>query len=461
MGTPPFMARRRHALQAATELLDDLDIDQEQPVDVFEAIARLGLWLVFQPLTTLLGAVVPQGSGGIMITTEREPAIQRYTAAHEVGHWALDHNRPAFDTESDILRPGGVERELVAQWFASYFLMPPPLVHATVSRYLQAGMDVSPPAAYLVARDMRVSYEAALRQMANLDVITDHQLKKLLNVRPLRAKQELAYGHRPQVGNADVWPLVSTMSRTAEEVAVVVAVNDEIVIALPETRSTDYRWLDDATNARRAARQARPAPPPFAPLPSARPIAPSRPDPPRPTKADIDAALALLPGRQSNHRNEERDDAAECYPADAGLALVFDEYRPGWARITARDPAPLRRHIAAAATEPTDFLSPAREVASEQVPTDPPDPANPGVGAMGQRVLALRAYAEGHYTHVLHYAPVHDPHALPAATFTIDASVAPPPGVLNRRALMDIELDNGTDTSEIDSTDRSGDETHQ
>jgi len=156
---PRFVAQRRRALQAAAELLDELEIDQEQPIDVFDSITRLGLWLVFTPLKTLLGAIVPQGDGGIMITTERQPGIHRYTAAHEIGHWELDHDRTAFDTYDDVLNPAANERERLAQWFASYFLMPPPLVHATASRHLvRPDTDVSPAQAYLVARDMHVSY---------------------------------------------------------------------------------------------------------------------------------------------------------------------------------------------------------------------------------------------------------------------------------------------------------------
>lgn len=254
----PFLGRSRRALQAAASLLDELHIDQEKPVDVFQVIEQLGLWLVFQPLDVLLGAVLPQGNGGILITTERRPTLQRYTAAHEIGHWELDHNQLSFDTDHDVLSPGVNERERLAQYFASYFLMPPPLVHAVASRHgIRRRENVSPAQAYLAARDMRVSYEAALRQMNNLQVITEHQRDTLLQTQPLRAKQDLAYGHRPETGSADVW----TLDLRAPHQQVDVLIDDEIVITLPENRSTGYRWLDDNLNDQRAARRARPAPP--------------------------------------------------------------------------------------------------------------------------------------------------------------------------------------------------------
>src|ERR1700710_900830 len=124
------LARRRHALQAADELLNDRDINQDEPVDVFDISDRLALWLVFNRLDSLLGATLPKGTGGIMLTTTRGPSIQRYTAAHEIGHWILDFNEPAFDPDDDIFYPTA-DREQLAQLFAGQLLMPPPLVFKT------------------------------------------------------------------------------------------------------------------------------------------------------------------------------------------------------------------------------------------------------------------------------------------------------------------------------------------
>lgn len=456
MGTSPFIARRRRAMQAAAELLDQLDIDQEQPVDVFDAIGRLGMWLVFQRLRSLLGAVVAQGSGGVMITTEREPAIQRYTAAHEIGHWRLDYNPTAFDTETDVFNPGANERERVAQWFASYFLMPPPLVHTTVARHLSTGTTMSPATAYLIARDMQVSYEAALRQMANLDILIDRERDNLLAIPRLKAKQDAAQGHRPQDGYADVWLVDErSLERTVEQVDVVV--HDEIVVALPENRTTGYRWLGEAARAGRANLRARPAPPPFTPpaTAAAARTRPPQPHPPQRTTADITAALALLPQHAHTQQGNATDTAgAGTSPTTTdqspdGLQIVLDEYRPGWALIGPRDIRKLREHIAGRPSEPTKFPAPAagEGATTPGQPSRQPDPPNLGVGATGRRLLVLQARVEGQFRHVLHYAPIHEPHTLPAATFTISANVIPPPAVLHRRALLEVDLDDAGDQS--------------
>lgn len=439
MATSPFVAGRRRALQAAAELLDELDVDQEQPVDVFDAIERLGMWLVFQPLKSLLGAVIPQGPGGVMITTEREPAIQRYTAAHEIGHWRLDHNPTAFDTETDVLNPGASERERLAQWFAAYFLMPPPLVHAVVDRYRSAGEAISPATAYMIARDMRVSYEAALHQMANVEILSEREREDLLATPRLTAIRQAAHGHRPQDGRADVWLLDDrSLEHPSEQVDMVV--NDEIVIALPENRTTGYRWLDEAANERRRQLQARAAPPPFAPpsSPPADRVEPPRPEPPRRTTADVNAALALLPqpARHGDAGTAAADTPTTDHPP-GGLPTVSDDYRPGWARILTRDPGPLRQYIAGRPGEPADLIA--------ATTPRPPNPDHPGAGATGHRLLALQARADGHFTNVLYYAPAHDPHAPAATTFTIAADVYPPPEVRHRRALLDVDLDAAED----------------
>jgi Zn-dependent peptidase ImmA (M78 family)/predicted secreted protein len=409
----PFLGQSRRALQAAASLLDELQVDQEKPVDVFQVIEELGLWLVFQPLDALLGAVVPKGSGGILVTTERRPTIQRYTAAHEIGHWELDHSQPVFDTDHDVLSPSANERERLAQYFASYFLMPPPLVHAVASRHgIGRRVNVSPAQAYLAARDMRVSYEAALRQMNNLQVITERQRDILLQTQPLRAKQDLAYGHRPESGNADVWTLdLHTPHRQVD-----VLIDDEIVITLPENRSTGYRWLDDNLNDQRAARRACPAPPLLLAESGTRTSAHTRPaptEPRRPTKRTA---------------------------ADASLQVVFDAYEPGWAPpATSRNVPAVRRHLAVA-----DHTgdSPVQLSAG-----DVPVPSVPGVGATGRRWMALKAQAEGTSTFQLHYAAPFEPRTPPAATFTVEATVQPAPHVRYRRHLLSALLDDTDDGS--------------
>lgn len=58
--------------------------------------------------------------GGVLVTTQRQIPLQRYTAAHEIGHWRLDHGHGlALDGEEHVLGDTPVEREQLAQVLAS------------------------------------------------------------------------------------------------------------------------------------------------------------------------------------------------------------------------------------------------------------------------------------------------------------------------------------------------------
>jgi hypothetical protein len=128
-------SRRADAIVAAAETLEALVIDQSAVIDPFAAIDQLGLTLCITKLDNLLGAVVPHGDGGVLITSERSPAIQRYTAAHEIGHWILHEEHLRMDGETEVLGRPSSQMEREAQLFAGYFLMPPPLLDRAIAAY--------------------------------------------------------------------------------------------------------------------------------------------------------------------------------------------------------------------------------------------------------------------------------------------------------------------------------------
>ncbi len=162
--------RSLQAAQSAGRLLDELGVEQTRQVDVFSMCEDLGLWLAFVPMDGLLGALVPEGTGGVLITDRRPITVQRYTAAHELGHWRLEQGRGlALDGEEQVFGANPVERERLAQVFAANLLMPPPLVLSLLARIGVADHGpIRPDQAYFVAREAGVSYEAAVRQLTNL-----------------------------------------------------------------------------------------------------------------------------------------------------------------------------------------------------------------------------------------------------------------------------------------------------
>jgi hypothetical protein len=233
----------RHLLQAAESagrLLDELEVDQTRQVDVFTMCEDLDLWLAFLPMDGLLGAFVPEGTGGVLITDRRPIPVQRYTAAHELGHWRLEHGHGlALDGQEHVFGDSATERERLAQMFAASLLMPPALILSLTARIgLNREDQARPDQVYFVAREAGVSYEAAVRQLVNLQVITTAESAQLLGIRPITIKSQLADGRRPVYGYADVWPVDERWN----DQLLSLRADDEIVISLPENRSTGYRW---------------------------------------------------------------------------------------------------------------------------------------------------------------------------------------------------------------------------
>ena len=106
------------------------DIEREGGnVDVFDAILRLDVALLLRPLDGLLGAYLREPAPGVLVTTQRPLSVQRFTAAHELGHVRLDH-RPSLDDENmlrrSFLRPSAGVRVAGggADAFAIGFLIP-------------------------------------------------------------------------------------------------------------------------------------------------------------------------------------------------------------------------------------------------------------------------------------------------------------------------------------------------
>lgn len=450
------LAQRRRALQAADALLNDLDVDQEEPLDVFEMIDRLGLWLVFNRLNSLLGAVVPKGDGGIMLTTQRGPAVQRYTAAHEIGHWILDVNEPAFDTEDDIFYPS-VDRERLAQLFAGHLLMPPPLVFATCARYgMSSASEATGPTVYLVARDMGTSYEATVRQLTNLDIIDTTRRDYLLSLTPARVKAELCHGHRP-TGWVDVWPLDISSAGSRVQVTE----GDELFVALPENRTTGYRWLTNEEVQGRAGRESAPAPVPFAAdqhdLASRESLAPRYPGG---AAGQMNTALSRVPGNAGSRRilpslggaietaQSAAPEAIELnrsavVPGEADLLRVEDRFQAGWATVVPSAVRDVRRAIAgrqdvALPDSVAPYLDQAHASGSAGL-----NAAVIPVAATGQRLIALRSAGEGTYRLNLTYTSVVDPLALAAGAYHLDVVISPTPQVQHRRHLLDIDLADG------------------
>ncbi len=238
---------RREAVLAAEDVLADLDLADGTKIPIFDLIEDRGIWLSFQPLERLLGVYQRIGDvAGVAINVARPLAMQRFTAAHELGHHELGHESHV-DDETSIEGSSNDPQELQAQTFAASLLMSELAVEAHLERL---GRDLRRPALdpldiYNLSVELGVSYTAAVTQLRTLSRITQATADIAYKVAPLTLKQTLLGGRRPDNARAAVWRL----SLADNQRSISADVGDELDIALPEMLSTGYEWIPDRTDA--------------------------------------------------------------------------------------------------------------------------------------------------------------------------------------------------------------------
>ncbi|HCK82997.1 MAG TPA: hypothetical protein DHW63_00250 [Hyphomonadaceae bacterium] len=219
-------------------------------IDVFGTIVRSGATLMFQPLDKLMGAFFrAEETAGILITTERPIGLQRFTAAHELGHMLMGHKPHADDEEilrrapiaSGAMRAPPQERE--ADAFASSFLLPNWLLSKLVEQQkwsLPALQDSD--TLYQASLRMGASYSATIYAFERNNAVSRGVQQDLLKVQPRTVKQRLVADLAPsRWQNTDVWKL------TERDEGAVIEANrtDLFVIRLKEHGSAGYIWTFD------------------------------------------------------------------------------------------------------------------------------------------------------------------------------------------------------------------------
>lgn len=221
-------------------VLADLDHEPGGRIPIFELIEDRGIWLSFQPLDQLLGVYQRiDDVAGIAINAARPLTLQRFTAAHELGHHELGHESHVDDSRN-IEAASDDPNELQAQTFAASLLMSE---FSVETRLEHRGHDPDRPQltaldVYCLSAELGVSYRAAVTQLRNLGKISATTAQGLYTQKPLELKQQLLGGRRPDNPRASVWRLTPADHRRH----IVIDVGDEIAIELPEMRSAGFEW---------------------------------------------------------------------------------------------------------------------------------------------------------------------------------------------------------------------------
>jgi Zn-dependent peptidase ImmA (M78 family) len=224
-------------------------------IDVYGFISDRQITLLFQKLGGLLGAYLEVERPGILVTTERPLAIQRFTAAHELGHAVLQH-KAGLDGEEMIMRSPFASarydhREIAADAFAAMFLMPDFLINSIAEQQKWNYDSVRDPRViYQMSLRLGVSYEALARTLVKHKFLNASESQKILHVPVKEIKAELlGTAFKPENWRCNVWQL----SEKDEHATVVAEPNDLFVVRLREMSGAGYLW--DLEQVRKAGYQ--------------------------------------------------------------------------------------------------------------------------------------------------------------------------------------------------------------
>lgn len=234
-------AKRLHKELGAREALER----GETRVDVFRAALDRGAELLFRSLNGPLGIYMNEhGEPGIIVSTNRELHVQRFTGAHELGHHVLGH-RLSVDKEVGLWR-GGENRsdpqEIAADAFATEFLMPQWLYlhHAKRHGWNRAALT-RPEIIYQLSLRMGVSYEAACWGLVANEIHQESVARQLVESTPKVLKKSILGEIELENSWANVWEITINDNRVFAEGGP----DDVFVFRLPDRAASGYLWNED------------------------------------------------------------------------------------------------------------------------------------------------------------------------------------------------------------------------
>jgi Zn-dependent peptidase ImmA (M78 family) len=184
----------RTAAKSALRMRSDAGYPLDQPCNVYDLIAKHGLDLQFFAVPTLEGMYLEDGkTKRICISAFRPPGRQRYTAGHEVGHFALGHGTKVDTIEE--LRETSSELDLeerLAEMFSSCLTMPRSAVYAASSARKIDIRRPDPAQIYRLSLWLGVGFATLVRHLFHsIESISYTQMEQLLKIQPRTIKGEL------------------------------------------------------------------------------------------------------------------------------------------------------------------------------------------------------------------------------------------------------------------------------
>ena len=177
------MRTRREIEENVSSLLAKHDI-REAPVPVDLIARQEGLRIVASAFDSDISGALLRSNGvaGIAVNANQSVTRKRFTIAHELAHFLLDHRHDEdhLDWEFTVLRrddrsaEGTDTREIEANAFAANLLMPKDFLRRDLRQFLNRNgvLDLAQPDRMLLARKYRVSDVAMTYRLVNLGFIS-------------------------------------------------------------------------------------------------------------------------------------------------------------------------------------------------------------------------------------------------------------------------------------------------
>ncbi|MEI7461674.1 MAG: ImmA/IrrE family metallo-endopeptidase [Pirellula sp.] len=221
--------------------------DGQGRIDVFEMLVEKDIPILFRPLKNLLGAFVDVPAQGVMITTQRPLPVQRFTAAHELGHAALGHEA-SYDEEEVLTRALFYgddrfdSREIQANAFAMELLTPRWLIAQHMRRQGWQPSDTKDPkVVYQLSLRMGSSYTATVFALKSYKIISESAVMDLQQFSPKQIKQQLIKEIEPKNWYGDIWMI----TEKDQGLYVEGSRSDFLIIDLQEHAASGYLWQFD------------------------------------------------------------------------------------------------------------------------------------------------------------------------------------------------------------------------
>jgi Zn-dependent peptidase ImmA (M78 family) len=171
--------------EAAARILRKCKVSSA-PVNILKVAQLLGARVAFEPFDEELSGMLVRKDDQIIIgVNSRHPKTrQRFTIAHEMGHWQLEHpgelfldrtlrNKPVSIKKRDQRAAQGSDKEEIeANAFAAAILIPEPLLVASVEELLDSDADYEVDRLIgNLAKEFEVSSQAMEHRLTNLGMM--------------------------------------------------------------------------------------------------------------------------------------------------------------------------------------------------------------------------------------------------------------------------------------------------